>query len=287
MTDLASEQRTGVVRGLINYTAPMAQRPRFYANDLTRNRLALDPQVVDIADARRLRQPPSLDREGFQLVDLPTNVAEFRDAAQVQSLYQDEVRRALQSLTHADLIVINSPGVLRFSERSAEAGTRSNSWPARFVHVDVSEATARAFAERALGGAPGGPGQLGAWRRYAHYNIWRAFSAPPQDVPLAICDATSVRAQDLMAADAVFDPLDPSGAAEWEFEGLVVRQNPDHRWFYYRDMRRGEAIVFKTFDSDPAHPRCCPHTGFDDPTCPGGAAPRESIEMRAVAFFRD
>jgi hypothetical protein len=31
--------------------------------------------------------------------------------------------------------------------------------------------------------------------------------------------------------------------------------------------------------------RFVPHTAFDDPATPPGAAPRESIEARAFAFF--
>ena len=41
--------------------------------------------------------------------------------------------------------------------------------------------------------------------------MWRALSPPPQDVPLALCDARTLAHADLIAADAVFetgfDPL--------------------------------------------------------------------------------
>jgi hypothetical protein len=50
-------------------------------------------------------------------------------------------------------------------------------------------------------------------------------------------------------------------------------------------MNRDEALVFKTFDSDPAQPCHCPHSAFDDPTCPAGVPPRMSIEIRAIAYF--
>ena len=55
--------------------------------------------------------------------------------------------------------------------------------------------------------------------RFAHFNVWRAISEPPQDVPLAICDARSVAKHDLIRADAIFDT---PGKAEWSFEGLVL-----------------------------------------------------------------
>jgi hypothetical protein len=51
-------------------------------------------------------------------------------------------------------------------------------------------------------------------------------------------------------------------------------------------MTRNEALVFKVFDSDAsAGVRYTAHTSFDDPTTRPDAKNRESIEMRAVAFY--
>ncbi len=51
-------------------------------------------------------------------------------------------------------------------------------------------------------------------------------------------------------------------------------------------MRREEAIVFKVFDSmKDGRARWGAHTAFDDPTSPPNAPPRESIEIRTLAFF--
>jgi hypothetical protein len=65
-----------------------------------------------------------------------------------------------------------------------------------------------------------------------------------------------------------------------------LKYNPRHRWFYFPEMRRDEAIVFKVYDSaKDGRARFTPHTSFDDPTSPAGAPPRQSIEARALAFF--
>ena len=62
--------------------------------------------------------------------------------------------------------------------------------------------------------------------------------------------------------------------------------NPDHRWFYFPNMQRNEALVFKTYDSaQDGRARWTAHASFEDPTSPPGAAARESIEVRALAFF--
>jgi len=265
------------VTGLVNYIAAMAQRPRYYANDHSRDVLALDPRSVSIEDARTAIPAPSLDREGFQLVRHPSAVVDFKNPAEVASVHQGEIERLLLQLTGADRVVVSSPGVLRFGEKSADAGRFSNSLPARFIHVDISDATAGQFAARSAPKDARDP-----LRRFAHYNVWRVLSPPPQDIPLAVCDARSVESADLMEADAVFDV---AGSPEWSFEGWVVRYNPAHRWRYFSAMSRDEALVFKTNDSDPAEPHCVPHSAFDDPTCPAGVPTRASIEMRGIAYW--
>ena len=168
-----------------------------------------------------------------------------------------------------------SAGILRFSEKSAKSGKLDNSKPARFIHIDISDPTAAAFAARS---APEGRKTA----RFCHYNVWRTFSGAPQDVPLAICDARSIAPQDLVAADAVFDK---PGAPEWSFEGLCVLHNPAHRWAYFRDMVPDEALVFKTNDSDSARAHNVPHSAFNDPTVPDDTHPRASVEARGIAYW--
>ena len=260
-------------RATIAYVGRGSRRPRYYANDHSRDVLDIVPVEMDIADARHAA--PTLDGAGFTLLAHRSAVADFSDRASVDSRYRPEVIELIHELSGADLVLVNSPGILRFSERSPQSGALDNSRPARFAHVDVSDPTARVFAERA---AP--PGR--AVKRFVHFNIWRAISAPPQDVPLAVCDARTVSAADLIAADAVFDS---PGKPEWSFEGLVLAHAPAHRWCWFPDMHRDEALIFKTHDSDRSRAHCVPHVAFDHSACPAHAAPRASIEMRALALW--
>jgi hypothetical protein len=265
------------VEGRVHYTGPMAERPRYYANDHSRDVLALEERTILIDDAREQAVSPTLETEGFVLIKHSSAVEDFRNAQEVAKLHPAEIERLVTELSGADCAVVSAPGVLRFSESSPDSGRLNNSRPARFIHIDVSDPTARIFADRSCPQNAGAP-----IRRFAHYNVWRVLSPPPQDVPLAVCDARSVSQQDLMEADAVFDV---PGKPEWSFEGLVVRYNPRHRWSYFSNMTREEALVFKTNDSDPKQPHHVPHTAFNDPTCPAGVAPRASIEMRAIAYW--
>jgi hypothetical protein len=274
-TDFA-RMRAGTVTGLVNYLGAMTERPRYYANDHSRDVLVLDPRSVEIEDARLLPTGPSLEREGFALVEHVSAVKDFRDPAEVARVHPAEIERLVQQLSGAAAVVVSAPGVLRFSEASEDSGKLNNSRPARFIHIDVSDATAHVFAERAR------PRNAAPLRRFAHYNVWRVISPPPQDVPLAVCDARTLAPADLVPADAVFDV---TGKPEWSFEGLLVHHSPRHRWCYFSGMSRNDALVFKTHDSDPEEPHHVPHSAFNDPTCPAGVAPRASIEMRAIAYW--
>jgi len=281
MTDpvLAGRARAAgrIVEGSVNYAAAMSERPRYYANDSSRDVLTLDPRVVRIEDARGRTEGPSLQREGVALVPHSSAVSDFRNGQEVAARHPPEIERLMLGISGADAVVVNGTGVLRFGEKSPDSGRLDNSRPARFIHVDCSNATAALFAERSRP-----QGESRRVRRFAHYNIWRTFSAPPQDVPLAVCDARSVEPADLVPADAVFDV---PGRPEWSFEGLVVRFNPGHRWLYFSNMTRDEVLVFKTNDSAASEPSQVPHSAFDDPTCPPGVSPRASIEMRAIAYW--
>jgi len=207
-----------------------------------------------------------------------SRVGDFRDPDVVAGTYVPEIRQLLLQLSGADEVVMTPRGVLRFSERSPECGALNNSRPARFVHVDVSDATAAEFSARMA------PPANRPVRRSAHYNAWRVLTPPPQDAPLAVCDARSVEPGDLVAAEAVFDMRD---APEWSFEGLVIRHNPAQRWAYFPGMTPGEVLVFKTNDTEPGAPSQVPHSAFDDPSCPAAAPPRASIEMRGIAYWYD
>lgn len=257
----------------------MAERPRFYAVDYARDNLVIRNETMPIHDARTAGSEASLEHEGFTLRPHHSAVTDFRDPDQIERVYLPEIGRFMQDLTGASKIVMTGGAVLRFGEHSPEFGSRVNTRPARFTHVDYTPVSAPGLLKAALerAGFEPRPGQ-----RYAGYNIWRVLSAPPQDVPLAVCEARTVAAEDLVPGDAIFDA---PGVPEWSFEAYLVRHNPAHRWSYYSGMTPEEVLVFKAYDTDPGRPVRVPHCAFDDPSCPAGVAPRASVEGRCFAFF--
>jgi len=264
------------VVGSLGFSEPMAGRPRFYANNHALDVLNVVRHPVSIEDLRYREIPPSLDVEGFSIRPHRSSVRDFRDAGEVERVYKEEIRELLLAASGADHVIVTGTGILRFGERSQESGAHNNSQPARFVHIDVSDATAAMFYARSR------PDSGRRVRRSAQYNVWRVVSPPPQDVPLAVCDARSLSPDDLIAADAIFDSHD---APEFSFEALLIRYNPRQRWAFFSNMRCDEALLFKTNDTDPGAAHNVPHGAFDDPNCPGDVPPRASIEMRGIAYW--
>jgi hypothetical protein len=115
-------------------------------------------------------------------------------------------------------------------------------------------------------------------RRYLEINVWRSIAGPVAAWPLAVADARSIGARDLVASERRY----PDRVGEI----YHVAYNPQHRWFYFPQMRRDEVLFIKCFDSaKDGRARLSVHTAFEDPTTPAGAPPRESIEVRTLAFF--
>jgi hypothetical protein len=169
--------------------------------------------------------------------------------------------------------------VPRYSARSPRYRSGQNSRPALFAHIDRTPKTAPGlgvdhFGAKAIALKPG--------QRLAGFNLWRALSGPPQDTPLAVCDARSVDAGDRVEADGVYD----YGPEPWTTsEAYILRFNPKHRWLYFRDMQPDELMIFRAYNWGPDFTPGVPHSAFEDPTCPPDAPARISIEARAFAVF--
>jgi hypothetical protein len=259
---------------LINYSAREPARPRYFANDHSRDTVIVEQHAMPAHDARAT-SPGGLDACGFILVDHKSAVSDFHDRDLAARLHCPEIAELIGAVTGADHVLCKTGPLMRFSERTGDAGSKDNSYPARFCHVDVSDATARQFSVASASGRP--------FRRAAHFNVWRALSPAPQDVPLALLDARTVSGGELIPADAIFD----SPGGDFQFEGLVVCHDPGHRWFWFPDLAVDEAILFKTHDSLSGVASSVPHVAFDDPVHPTDGVPRISIEMRAIAYWWD
>ena len=226
---------------------------------------------VRVRDARPIAQTLDLDRHGFALTRHDTAMRNFYDEREVREVYYAEIDRLVKAATGAREVVVFDHTV-RVAERAVDRGLRA---PVQLVHNDYTEKSGPQRVRELLG-ATVAPARLA--RRFAEYNVWRPINTPVRMMPLALVDAASIAPGDLVAADLVYQ--DRTGEI---YHGLY---NPDHRWFYFPDMRRDEAVLIKCYDSlTDGRARFSLHSAFDDPTTLADAPPRESIEVRCFAFF--
>jgi hypothetical protein len=242
----------------------------------------LPGRTVQITNARSLES--DLDREGFALVRHTSSIVDFdliQDDPEVDQRYVDEMADLLARVTGASQTFMLGRGKRRYGEGATDKLAQlSNAKPARYPHADNTDASAKGLVEM-IGAFVDGI-DLTAYSRYALYNMWRAVSAPPQDFPLAVCDARTVSLQDEVTVTAITLEKD-TGEITHDTTGYLY--NPAHRWYYYRDMTPEEVLVFKAHDTDRSRSSRVPHSAFTDPTCPAGVTTRASVEMRGLALF--
>ena len=263
------------VEAELNYLAPMAERPRYYAYDAgeVSSNMTPEPHRVPIRDMRPIAAEVELDRQGFALVEQHTAVRDFWDDDEVRRVYYPEAERFIAEKTGASRVFIFD----HLQRRRVPGATRRAPGvppqPASRVHVDH---TARSGPQRVRDLLPDEAEEL-LKGRVQVINLWRPIRGPLQDSPLAVCDARTVDPADLVPSDLVY--------RERVGETYSVTYNPAHEWYYVPEMRREQALLLKIADTKAdGRARFMPHTSFTDPTTPPDAFPRESIELRTLVF---
>jgi len=272
-----------VQAGLAFLDAGSAPRRQFIAPGARVSTERTAEHRVPIRDGRPVQRSFELDVHGFAVVEHRSAVEDLTDPVRLASDYVPEVCRLVQDRLGADQ-VLSRGWELRRSVAPAEHGAQP---PAAGVHVDyapdhVPGMVARAYARH----FPDGPG----FRRAVVTSTWRVLSPPPQDWPLALCDARTVAADDGAPVVTYFVdelPEDPSGPVDhlrpvgssWR-----TRFSPAQDWWYFPGMTRDEVLLIKLGDTDRSVAWAAPHAAFPDPAGQG-AAPRHSIELRTFAYF--
>lgn len=267
------------VEAPLNYIGAMQARPVFHAVDPSKTNLVLESHTVRITDARGLAEQPSLQREGFALVEHRSEVSNFRDQDELETRYLAEVADLIKAVSGASEVRASPGPLARYTKREDVARAAGTAPAARFVHTDYTDVSARSFF---LPQVMDPEEALRRYRRITVYQTWRALSGGAQDVPLTVADGRTVRRQDMVTADTV---LGEEYARNQAFEFSVCRHSAEHRWCYFSNMRPDEVLVFKGHDFDPDSPARLFHTAFDDPSAPPDAPPRASVEARVFAFF--
>ena len=229
-----------------------------------------DPRTVKIHDARAEGLNAALDRQGFELVACPADIAFNSDPELVRKTYYPAMERLVKQHTGASRVFafdhdFRSSNIVEQSEhlRPAVMG----------VHNDYTEVSA---PQRVRDLLPDEAEDL-LKRRYAFINVWKPIGHPAEGTPLAMCDAGSLGSDDLTLLRLRYKHR----------TGQIygAKYNPAQRWYYYPVMQTNEALLLKVFDSDKARATFSLHSAFVDATARKDAPPRQSIEVRTIAFF--
>ncbi len=273
------------IEARIGYLAPESRINRFFWAPEGRLATSIpEERAVTIRNARTAGHAFTLDKEGFTLVQRPTQVAGLDDRAALDTVYAREVEQIARALTGADLVVS-----MGYELRSSTPEARGMLPPAIRAHIDYDTPTSHQIAQRRYRKAqPNGPG----YDRFILFSLWRAFSAPPQDWPIALCEFDSAQDMPEIRSVKIEVPRLPQGDERFApIEGedqmgasALFAFDPGHRWWWYPAMTRDEAIFIKFHDSDHSRAWRVPHAAFHDGTTPD-TVPRESIEFRGCAYF--
>ena len=259
------------------FLRPMAERPHSYQYEPppgvpVRNG-QYDAHIVPIRDARLLAPTLSLDVQGFALLHARSALDSFDDEAAIRALYYPEVERLIAGATGAAKVVTFDHNV-RSAAREArgEPGIRG---PVPRTHNDFTARSGRERAECELNARGLDTGLLRG--RFAIVNLWRPIGRPVEKSPLAIADAQSLGAGDLVATDLIY--RDRVG------ETYALQFSPGQLWYHFPRLTPDEAILIKGYDSAENVARFTPHSAFDDPRTRPDAPERESIEARALVIY--
>ena len=277
VTAATTDADADYVEAELTYTAKTAERPVRYKYEVdiekeTRTGTAA-PKSVRIHDGRAIARDLSLDDQGFVLTRHDSAVADFYDDDEVRTVYYPEIERLVKEATGAVKVVIfdhttRIDGATNPDGEVAKTGVRQvhNDYTRKSGPQRVRDLLEADEAEQRLQG------------RFAQINVWRPITGPVERTPLALIDSQSIADEDLVPVDLVY--ADRTGEI---YHGAY---NPDHRWYYFPEMAADEAILIKGYDSaEDGCARFTLHSAFDDPTTVPDAAPRESIEVRVLAFF--
>jgi hypothetical protein len=297
MQAAAAEPEVRTVEAEISYVAPDSRiNRRFVAPGVELNTGRYESHRVPIRDGRAISGQFSLDVHGFVLAERRSAVTDFFDRDGVDRIYPGEVEDTVRALTGASRVALmswmvrTSGDLSRHQHRTVgythQGGVQP---PAGEAHVDFTPQRADRMARELYARTfPRGSG----YSRFIASSLWRAFSEPPQDWPLALCDARSVGADEgipntLHIVDRIPDEAEMLREMPDEdslVAAAIFPYNPRHRWWYFSNMTRDEIVLIKFHDSDRNRALRTPHTAFRDTSFPD-AKPRQSIEYRSFAFF--
>jgi hypothetical protein len=260
----------------LNYMSPDGEAPFTYTggpgSTEVRSGGKLEPHRVVLQNGRLYTRHFALDGAGFRFVPHDTKMADFFDEAEIRRVYYPEMEALVKAESGASRVVVFDHTLRTADVDDREA--RKIREPVQRAHNDYTEWSGPQRVRDLMGDEA----EELLKRRFAIVQVWRPIRNPVETFPLAICDARSMTQDQLVVSERRY----PNRVGQT----YAITYSAEHLWYWFPHMRRDEAIVFKVYESQTdGRARWTAHSAFDDPTAPANARPRESIEIRTLAFF--
>ena len=211
-----------------------------------------------------------MDTNGFTLARHAVSVSDYSNQATVEAAYETEVLPMLKEVTGAREVFMMGHQV-----RNEKPDTFLGAY-SRYLHCDYALHPTPEREKNVLARHGSPLADLVGQFDYAWYNIWEPIERTALQNQLCVIDGAS-------AAQGDFHEYHFTSKADAGYATMPM-PSPEHRFWYFRDMEPGEAIVFTQYDSRAGHPLVVPHTSFFDSSVtqdPG----RRSVEYRALCVF--
>jgi hypothetical protein len=242
------------------------------AADLRTGGGASEQHQVSLRNGRLYAADFTLEKNGFRFVHHDTRVADFYDEDEIRRVYYPEMEALIKAEAGAKRVVVFDHTLRTADDELRQAAKVRD--VVRRVHNDYTEWSGPQRVRDLMGEEA----EELLKHRFAIVQTWRPIRHPVESWPLAIADAPSLSPGDMVVTERRYpDRVGQTSAITW---------SPGHRWYWFPHMRPDEALVFKTYESmKDGRARFTAHTAFEDPSTPPHARPRESIEIRTLAFF--
>ena len=260
----------------------------------------------------------TLAKNGYELLTRPNAIdgIDFFDHQQVVREYYPQCAEIVRAFTGAQVFAFdhNVRSATGKQTKQRIAGGQQVQGPAHIVHGDYTLTSAPQRlrdltkpprtndtlrgvvleGSRSLIRPDEAARVLAEGGRFAIINVWRNIAKEAVAThPLALCDAQTVHTEELVVFEIHYQ--DRVG------ENYFAKYSPRHRWFYYPQITRDEALLIKQWDSagplassqgakdDASNPQApCTfsfHSAFEDPSTPPDAPDRWSIETRCFVLY--
>jgi hypothetical protein len=278
MGRLESPTQARAVRATLNYSLDNGRPPDYYFYEpdpsVTLNPPGTDAQEMQIENGWPTATKFSVDREGFEIHKFEAQFQDYDHEERVKSEFYEQVVRFVKRHTGAQRVLVFDHTIRKRLPADLKVQTTVQRPAVLLVHSDY---TVTSGPQRVRDLLPQEAAHL-LQGRVAFYNVWKPLYRRVEELPLAMCDATTHAEGDMLRMELKY--------RERTGEIYVMRHSPQHRWVYFPFMEVDDTLLLKTFDSaTDGRARFMGHSAFEDPSTAPQAAKRESIEVRTMAFF--